>query len=55
MSEKQLAEMLDLKPPYLNAIASGKKNVTINQLERIADALGMTLYIAFEEPSKRVE
>jgi transcriptional regulator with XRE-family HTH domain len=55
MSEKQLAEMLDLKPPYLNAIASGKKNVTINQLERIADALGMTLYIAFEEPPKRVE
>lgn len=55
MSEKQLAEMLGLKPPYLNAIASGKKNVTIKQLERIADALGMTLHIDFEEPPKRDE
>ena len=34
MSEKQLAEMLDLKPPYLNAIASGKKNVTNAMLYR---------------------
>ena len=34
MSEKQLAEMLDLKPPYLNAIASGKKNVTTATLYR---------------------
>jgi hypothetical protein len=27
--------------PYLNAISCGKKNTTIKQLERIAEALGM--------------
>jgi len=39
-----------VKRPYLNAVACGKKNVTLKQLERIADALGMTLHICFEEP-----
>lgn len=48
MSEKELALCLGVKQPYLNAIASGKKNVTLEQLERIADGLGMTLHICFE-------
>ena len=48
MSEKELALRLGVKQPYLNAIASGKKNVTLEQLERIADGLGMTLHICFE-------
>ena len=49
MSETELAERLGVKRPYLNALSSGKKNVTITQLERIAEALGMTLHICFEE------
>ena len=48
MSETELAKVLDMKRPYLNAIASGKKNVTLKQLERIAEGLGMTLHICFE-------
>ena len=51
MSEKQLAEILGVKQPYLNALAAGKKNVTVAQLERIADALEMTLHITFEPPT----
>ena len=49
MSETELAERLGIKRPYLNALSSGKKNVTVMQLERIAEALGMTLHICFEE------
>lgn len=48
MSEKQLAELLNVSQPYLNAIASGRKNVSVAQLERIADALGLTLHISFD-------
>ena len=48
MSETELAARMGVKKPYLNAISSGKKNVTITQLERIAEALGMTLHICFE-------
>ena len=45
MSEQQLADKLGMKRPYLNAISCGRKNVTIEQLERIAEGLGMTLHI----------
>ena len=45
MSEQQLADKLGKKRPYLNAISCGRKNVTIEQLERIAEGLGMTLHI----------
>jgi transcriptional regulator with XRE-family HTH domain len=49
MSEKELAERIGVKRPYINALSSGKKNATITQLERIAETLGMTLHICFEE------
>jgi transcriptional regulator with XRE-family HTH domain len=39
---------MGVKRTYLNALSCGKKNATINQLERIAEALGMTLHICFE-------
>jgi transcriptional regulator with XRE-family HTH domain len=51
VSETELAEKLGFSRPYLNAIACGKKNVTIAQLERIAGALGMVLHIEFEDIS----
>lgn len=49
MSETELALRLGMSQSYLNVIASGKKNVTLEVLERIADGLGMTLHICFEE------
>ena len=50
MTEVELAALLGVKPPYLNAIASGKKNVSIRQLERIANALEMRHHITFDPP-----
>lgn len=50
MSEVELARIAGMPQPYLNAISCGKKNATVRQLERIAEALGMTLHISFEDP-----
>ena len=50
MSEVELARIAGMPQPYLNAISCGKKNTTVRQLERIAEALGMTLHISFEDP-----
>ena len=49
MTGTELADLLGMKRPYLNAISCGRKNVTIRQLERIAEGLGMTLHICFED------
>ena len=48
MSEKELAARLGISQQYLNAITRGKKNVTLERLERIAEVLGMSLHISFE-------
>ena len=48
MSETELARRMGVSQQYLNAIACGKKNVTLERMERIAEALGMTLHISFE-------
>ena len=49
VSETELATRLGISNSYLNAVSCGKKNITIKQLERIAEALGMTLHICFDE------
>jgi len=48
MSETELAVRLGISQQYINAISCGKKNVTLEKLERIAEGLGMTLHICFE-------
>ena len=48
MSEVELATRLGWSKQYLNRISCGRENPTIEQLERIAEGLGMTLHICFE-------
>ena len=48
MTEEELASRIGVSQQYLNAISCGRKNVTIEMLERIAEGLGMTLHISFE-------
>ena len=48
MSEAELARRLGWTKQYLNKISCGKDNPTIEQLERIAESLGMTLHISFK-------
>ena len=48
MSETALARKIGWSKQYLNNISCGKGNPTVEQLERIAESLGMTLHISFE-------
>jgi transcriptional regulator with XRE-family HTH domain len=50
-SQENMADMLDISLPTYADIERGKKDVTINRLEQIAEKLGVTLndVLAFNE------
>ncbi len=41
MSQGDICRALDMDRGYMSAIENGKKNITISQLERLAQALGV--------------
>ncbi len=41
MSQGDICRALDMDRSYMSAIENGKKNITIQQLERLAQALGV--------------
>ena len=43
MSQGDICRTLDMDRSYMSAIESGKKNITISQLERLAKALGASV------------
>ena len=43
MSQGDICRKLDMDRSYMSAIESGKKNITISQLERLAQALGVSV------------
>jgi transcriptional regulator with XRE-family HTH domain len=43
MSQGDICRKLDMDRSYMGAIESGKKNITIQQLERLAQALGVSV------------
>ena len=42
MSQGDICRKLDMDRSYMSAIESGKKNVTLGILEKLADALGVS-------------
>lgn len=42
MSQGDICRTLDMDRGYMSAIENGKKNITISQLERLAQALGVS-------------
>ena len=42
MSQGDICRSLDMDRGYMSAIENGKKNITIQQLERLARALGVS-------------
>lgn len=42
MSQGDIYRALDMDRGYMSAIENGKKNITIQQLERLAQALGVS-------------
>jgi transcriptional regulator with XRE-family HTH domain len=58
ISQKDLAYESDLDRSYIASIEVGKRNVSIVNLEKIANALNIPLYKLFKEPedeSKDIE
>ncbi len=43
MSQGDICRALDMDRSYRSAIENGKKNITISQLERLAQALGVSV------------
>ena len=43
MSQGDICRALDMDRGYMSAIENGKKNITIQQLERLAQALGVSV------------
>jgi len=43
MSQGDICRALDMDRGYMSAIENGKKNITIFQLERLAQALGVSV------------
>ena len=43
MSQGDICRALDMDRGYMSAIENGKKNITIQQLERLANALGVSV------------
>lgn len=42
MSQGDICRVLDMDRGYMSAIENGKKNITIQQVERLAQALGVS-------------
>lgn len=43
MSQGDICRALDMDRGYMSAIENGKKNITISQLDRLAQALGVSV------------
>jgi CheY-like chemotaxis protein/DNA-binding XRE family transcriptional regulator len=43
ISQERLAEMADLHRTYISAVESGKRNLTLESIQRLAQALGATV------------
>ena len=43
MSQGDICRKLDMDRSYMSAIENGKKNITIQQLERLAQALSISV------------
>ena len=49
LSQEKLAELSDCHPTYIGQLERGEKNATLESIERITVALGVTLSKLFEK------
>ena len=49
VSQAELAKLTDLDRTYISSVESGKRNISLVNIERIALALGCTIYQFFED------
>lgn len=52
LTQAQLAELIDVHEKYIGKIESGKQNITIKTLNKIANALDINVKNLFEDRAK---
>lgn len=52
LTQAQLAELIDVHEKYIGKIESGKQNITIKTLNKIANALGVNVLKLLEDKTK---
>ena len=55
LSQEKLAELSGCHPTYIGQLERGEKNATLESIERIANALGITLSKLFEKLGGQVD
>jgi transcriptional regulator with XRE-family HTH domain len=53
LTQEKVAEGADLHPNYVSSVERGERNISICNIERIADALGVPMTELLTEPSLR--
>ncbi|HOD62001.1 MAG TPA: helix-turn-helix transcriptional regulator [Bacilli bacterium] len=49
MTQKELSDLADLDRSYITSVENGQRNISIINLEKLANALGVSLCKLFEE------
>jgi transcriptional regulator with XRE-family HTH domain len=49
ISQEKLAELADLDRTYINSVENGRRNISIENVEKIANALDVSLQEFFNE------
>ena len=52
VSQEKFADMAGLHRTYISAIECGKRSIALDNIQKIADALGIETYLLFMENEK---
>ena len=55
MTQERLAERAELHPNYISSVERGERNISIRNIERIANALGVTMAELVSQPENNAK
>jgi transcriptional regulator with XRE-family HTH domain len=53
MKQSDLAKILGVSPPYISSVMSGNENLTVEQMSRLAEAVGGSLHVTIAKKGVR--